>query len=92
MSYMRQMVFAYVFVQGWIVDPYVYSFLYQPHEVLILPPHYAKVFKCSAMTCDVTVVIEWGGVLEMFSKPLSFSHQNNIMTIHCHIGITPAKI
>ena len=24
---MRQMVFAYVFVQGWTVDPYVYSFL-----------------------------------------------------------------
>ena len=68
---MRQMVFAYVFVQGWTVDPYVYSFLYQPHEVLILPPHYAKVVKCSAMTCDVTVVIDWGGVLEMFFKPLS---------------------
>ena len=23
------------------------------------------------MTCDVTLVIDWGGVLEMFSKPLS---------------------
>ena len=68
---MQQMVFAYVFVQGWIVDPYVYSFLYQPHEVLILPPHYAKVVQYSAMTCDVTVVIDWGGALEMFTKPLS---------------------
>ena len=52
------MVLAYVFVQGWTIDPYVYSFLYQPHEVLILPPHYTKVVKCSAMTCDVTVVID----------------------------------
>ena len=57
------MVFACVFVQGWIVDPYVYNFLYQPHEVLILPPHYTKVVQCSAMTCDVTVVIDWGGHL-----------------------------
>ena len=28
------MVLVYVFVQGWTVDPNVYSFLYQPHEVL----------------------------------------------------------
>ena len=68
---MRQMVLACVFVQGWTVNPNVYSFLYRPHEVLILPPHYAKVVKCSAMTCDVTVVIDWGGALEMFFKPLS---------------------
>ena len=68
---MRQIVLAYVFVQGWTVDRNVYSFLYQPHEVLILPPHYAKLVKCSAMTCDVTVVIDWAGVLEMFFKPLS---------------------
>ena len=56
------MVFAYIFVQGWIVDPDVYSFLYQPHEVLILPPYYTEVIKCSVMTCDVTVVIDlvWG--------------------------------
>ena len=32
---MRQMVLAYVFVQQWTVDPNVYSFLYQPHEVLM---------------------------------------------------------
>ena len=24
MLYMRQMVFAYIFIQGWIVDPYEY--------------------------------------------------------------------
>ena len=41
---MRQMVFDYVFVQGWIIYPNVYSFLYQPHEVLILPPHYVQFF------------------------------------------------
>ena len=65
------MVFAYVFVQGWTIDPNVYSFLYQPHEVLILPPHYAEIIKCSVMTCDVTVVIDWGGMLDMLFKPLT---------------------
>ena len=69
--YMRQMVFAYVLIKGWIVDPNVYSFLNQPHEVLILPPHYTEVIKCSVMTCDVAMVIDWGGALEMLFKPFT---------------------
>ena len=52
---MRQMVFAYVSVQGWIVDPYVYGFSYQPHEVVILPPHYTEIVHCSGMTCGVAI-------------------------------------
>ena len=56
---------------AWIIDPYVYSFFYQPHEVVILPPHYTEVIQYIGMTSDVTVVINWGRDLEMFSKPLS---------------------
>ena len=62
---------AYVSIQWWIIDHYVYSFFYQPHEVVILPPHYTEVIQCSDMTCDVTVVINQGRGLEMFSEPLS---------------------
>ena len=40
---MRQMVLAYVPVQGWIIDPYVYSFFNCSHEVLVFPPCYAEV-------------------------------------------------
>ena len=50
------MVFAYVSVQGWIIDPYGYGFFYQPHEVVILPPHYTEIVQCSVMTCGVPVV------------------------------------
>ena len=57
------MVFANVFVKGWTVDPYVYSFFDQPHEVMILSPHYIEIINSSIMTCDRTVVIDWGGVL-----------------------------
>ena len=51
--------------------PYVYSFFYQPHEAVILPPHYTEVIQCSGMTSDVTVVINQGRGLQMFSQPLS---------------------
>ena len=68
---MRQMVFAYVLVKGWIVDPNIYSFFYQPHEILILPPHYTEVIKCSVMTCDVAVVIDGGGAFEVLFKPFT---------------------
>ena len=56
---MRQMVFAYISVHGWIVDPYVYGFFYQPHEVMILPPHYTEIIQYSGMTCGVTMAINW---------------------------------
>ena len=60
-----------VSVQGWIVDPYVYNFFFQPHEAVILPPHYTEIVQYSGMTCDVIVVINWGRGLKIFSKPLS---------------------
>ena len=51
----------------------MYTFFNQPHEVVILPPHYTEVIQCSGMICDVAVVINWGRGLEMFSLPLSKS-------------------
>ena len=32
--HMRQMVFANILVEGWIIHPYVYSLFDQPHEVV----------------------------------------------------------
>ena len=40
---MWQMVFAYVLVQGWIIDPYEHWFFYQPGEVLFFPAHYTEI-------------------------------------------------
>ena len=62
--YVRQMVFVYVFVKGWTIDSYIYSFFYQSHEVLVLPPHYTEIFQCDGMTCDVEMIIYWGRVLQ----------------------------
>ena len=57
------MVFANIFVEGWIVYPYVYSLFDQPHKVVILSPHYTEVINGSIMICDGIVAIDGGGVL-----------------------------
>ena len=61
--HMWQMVFANIFVEGWIVNPYVYSFLDQPRKVVILSPHHTEVVNCGVMTCDVVMVKDRRGVL-----------------------------
>ena len=40
---MWQMVLAYVFGQGWIIDPYEHWFFDQPGEILLFPAHYTEV-------------------------------------------------
>ena len=64
------MVFAYVSIQGWIIDRYEHWFFNQPGEILLFPAHYAKFVKCGSMTCGVTVVMNRGGGFQMFFKPL----------------------
>ena len=70
---MRQMVFAYVFIQGWNIDSYEHWFFNQPGEVLLLPTYYAEIFKWGSMTRGVTVVMYGAGGLQMFFVPLSKS-------------------
>ena len=55
--HMRQMVFANILVEGWIIHPYVYSLFDQPHEVVILSPHHTEVVNCGVMTCDGVMVM-----------------------------------
>ena len=47
---MRQVVFAYVLIQGWTIDSYVHGFFNQPGETLFLPTHYLEVVKCGSVT------------------------------------------
>ena len=51
--------FCLCFDKGWTIDSYVYSFFYECHEVLVLPPHCTEIFQCSGMTCSVKMVIHW---------------------------------
>ena len=67
---MRQMVLAYIPVQGWIIDPYVYSFFNCSNEVLVFPLQYAEVVNSDIVPRDVTVVKYWGRSLLVFFKPL----------------------
>ena len=71
--YMRQMVLAYISIEGWIVHPDVNSFFYGSGEVLVFPPYNAEIFNGGIMTCDVLVVIYRGGGLQVFLKPLTKS-------------------
>ena len=65
------MEFAYVSIQGWIVDPYKQCFLYYSFEVLVFPPHYTKIINIDIMTSGVGMVKHWGRCLLMFFEPLS---------------------
>ena len=64
------MVFAYVFVKGWIIDPYVQCFFDCSTEVLVFPPNYIEIINSDLVTTDVTMVKYWGGCLLMFLEPL----------------------
>ena len=68
---MWQMVFAYIFVKGWIIDPDEHRFFYQSGEVVFLPSHYTKIVDVGIVTTDGTVVIDRGGGLEVFLQPFS---------------------
>ena len=70
---MRQMVLTYISIEGWIIHPDVNSFFDGSDEVLVLPPYNAEIVNGGIMTCDVLVVITWGGGLQMFLKPLTKS-------------------
>ena len=65
------MVLAYISVKGWIAHPDIYSFFYSSDEVLVLSPHNAEISDGDVMTCDVMMVIYWGGGLQMFLQPLT---------------------
>ena len=71
--YVRQLVFAYVLVEGWIVHPYVYCFFDSSDQVLVLSPHNAEVLNGGTLTSGVKMVIYWGRGLQVFSVPLSKS-------------------
>ena len=62
--YVKQMVFAYVLVQRWIVYPYEQCSFYPSAEVLVIPPHYTNIFHGKIMISDVKVVIDGGRCLE----------------------------
>ena len=47
------------------------DFLISLERFLLLPTHYAKIFKWGSMTCGAAVVMNWGGGLQMFLEPLS---------------------
>ena len=74
------MVLAYVFIKGWIIDPYEQCFFYQSTEVVVFPPHYVEIFYGDMVTSGVKMVIYRGGCLEVFFEPLS---QIFLRTLQC---------
>ena len=64
------MVFTYVFVKGWIIDPYVQCFYDCSTEVLVFPPNYIEIINSDLVTTDVAMVKDWVGCLLVFLEPL----------------------
>ena len=52
---MWQMVLAHISVQGWIIDPYVYSLFNCSNLVQVLPPNNFKIVDGNFVTTDVTM-------------------------------------
>ena len=50
---------AYIFVKGWIIDPYVQCFFGSSAEVLVLPTNNIEIFNGDLMTSDVSMVMYW---------------------------------
>ena len=65
------MVLAWCFYWGMDYWPLCIIFFSYSTEVLVLPPHYAKIIYGDIMTSFVKMVIYWGGCFYMFFKPLS---------------------
>ena len=69
--YVWQMVLAYVFIEGWIINPYEQCLFYPSVEVLVFPLHYVEIFNGDTVTSGVKMVIYRGVCLETFLEPLS---------------------
>ena len=69
--YVRQMAFAYVLIQGWIVYPYEQWFFLSICRSSGLPPHYTEIFHGNIVTSGIIVVMDGGRCLEVFFEPLS---------------------
>ena len=53
---MWQMVFANIFVEGWIIHPNVYSFFDQPDIIVLLSPHYGEVINSGVISRYIIVL------------------------------------
>ena len=80
------MVFAYVFVKGWIIDPYVQCFFDCSTEVLVFPSNYIEIVNSDLVTTDVTMVKYWGGAfwcsLNLSAKVLEDSTNVFLITVN----------
>ena len=68
--YVWQMVFANVFVKGWIIISDKQSLFYGSQEVLTFSSHYFKVVNSDIVTRDDRMVVDGGRGLEVFFIPL----------------------
>ena len=67
--YMGQLVLPTVLVEKRIIDPYIYSLVNAPSEVVRLPTHNRENIQASIWTCRVGMVINGGRCPEMFLQP-----------------------
>ena len=67
------MVFTHIFVEGWIIDPYIQNLFYYSHLVQVLPPNNVEIVDGNIVTSDVTVVIYGRGqhLKQMFLEPFT---------------------
>ena len=56
---MWQVVFANIFIQGSVVNSYIYSFFYNSNHIMLLPAYDWKVVHCCYVASSVLVLKYW---------------------------------
>ena len=91
-----QMVFAYISIKGWIIDPYIQGLFDGPHEVLVISPQYGKIVNTDRMTRGVNMVMYRGRALRcslnlsskfLADSPIYSSSQSTLL--HLYLYMTP---
>ena len=85
------MVLTYVLIQGWTIDPYKHWLFYQPGEVLLLPTHYAEIFKWGSMTCGVAVVMYGAFRCSLYLSKCSWCFSNVLLITFQPITFEPVN-
>ena len=85
--YVGQLEHAYVPIKGCISDPYEYSLLYGPGDMVCLPTYGREVINTDGMTRGIAIVIDGGGCLEMLLEPFpkSLCQVTSVLLLTTHM-------
>ena len=62
----QKLVFSYICLEGWVIDPDVHSLLDGPSDTPFPPAYYGEAVHTGRMSCGPAVLIDGGGGSKVF--------------------------